>query len=53
MRDRGRWGTNKRAWRFRIKPVSGSIYLEEAGRNNDEIMQIDSENDEIVQIDSG
>ncbi len=27
---------------FRIKPVSVSVYLEKAERDNDEIMQIDS-----------
>ncbi len=38
----GRWGTNELTWRLRIKPVSGSIYLEEAKRDNDEIVQINS-----------
>ena len=32
----------KRTWRFCIKPKSGSVYLKEAKRDNDKIIQIDS-----------
>ncbi len=41
------------SWWIRIKPVSGSVYLEEAERKNDEILEIDSEKRSVTMIKLG